>query len=70
MAALHGDEFAVRIALTNGLTQRQVASDFGVDHTPPRSSTTKLETIRPSSLPGINAVPGNGSNIAQKPDSG
>ena len=33
MAATHGDEFkrdAVRIALTSGLTRRQVASDLGV----------------------------------------
>ena len=33
MAATHSDEFkrdAVRIALTSGLTQRQVASDLGV----------------------------------------
>ena len=33
MAATHGDEFerdAVRIALTSGLTRRQVASDPGV----------------------------------------
>jgi hypothetical protein len=27
------------------------------DHTPPPSSTTKRETLRPSPLPGINAVP-------------
>lgn len=33
MAALHTDEFrreAVRIALTSGLTRRQLASDLGV----------------------------------------
>jgi len=33
MAAIHSDEFkrdAVRIALTSGLTRRQVASDLGV----------------------------------------
>ncbi len=33
MAALHRDEFkrdAVRIALTSGLTRRQVASDLGI----------------------------------------
>ena len=32
MAAIHSDAFkrdAVRIALTSGLTRRQVASDFG-----------------------------------------
>ena len=35
MAAIHGDEVkcdAVRIALTSGLTRRQVASDFEVGH--------------------------------------
>ena len=35
MAAIHSDEFkrdAVRIALTSGLTRRQVASDLGVGH--------------------------------------
>ena len=33
MAAIHSDEFkrdAVRIALTSGLTRRQVASDLGI----------------------------------------
>ena len=33
MAAIHGDAFkrdAVRIALTSGLTRRQVASDLGI----------------------------------------
>lgn len=33
MARKHNEEFkqeAVRIALTSGLTQRQVASDFGI----------------------------------------
>ncbi len=33
MAAIHSEEFerdAVRIALTNGLTRRQVASDLGI----------------------------------------
>ena len=35
MAAIHSDEFkrdAVRIALTSGLTRRQVASDLGFGH--------------------------------------
>ena len=35
MAAIHSDEFkrdAVRIALTSGLTRRQVASDLGIGH--------------------------------------
>jgi transposase len=35
MAAIHSDEFkrdAVRIALTSGLTRRQVAADLGVGH--------------------------------------
>lgn len=37
MAATHREEFkrdAVRIALTSGLTKRQVASDFGVGLSP------------------------------------
>ena len=37
MAAIHSDEFkrdAVRIALTSGLTRRQVASDLGVGLSP------------------------------------
>ena len=48
----------------------QVKSKDEGDHTPPRSSTTKRETIRPSPLPGINAVPGNGPIIAQEPGYG
>ena len=35
MAAIHSDEFkrdTVRIALTSGLTRRQVASDLGIGH--------------------------------------
>lgn len=40
------------------------------DLTPPGSITTKRETIRPSPLPDINAVLGNGSCIAQEPRSG
>ena len=40
------------------------------DLTPPRSIMTKRETIRPSLLPDINVVLGNGPCIAQEPGSG
>jgi hypothetical protein len=40
------------------------------DLTPPRSTPTKRETIRPSSSPGINTVPDDGSCIAQEPRTG
>jgi hypothetical protein len=47
----------------------QVSKKDEGDHTPPRSIMTKRETIRPSPSPGINAVPGDGSCIAQEPHS-
>ena len=40
------------------------------DLTPPRSIMTKRKTIRPSPLPDINVVLGNGPCIAQEPGSG
>ena len=46
-----------------------VRKDEG-DLTPPRSIMTERETIRPSPSPGINAVPDDGSCIAQEPRSG
>jgi hypothetical protein len=48
----------------------QVIRKDECDLTPPRSITTKWETIRPAPLPDINAVLGNGPCIAQEPRSG
>lgn len=51
MAALHTDEFrreAVRIALTSGLTRRQVATDLGVG----LSTLSKwIQCSRPADMP-------------------
>lgn len=56
MAALHTDAFrreAVRIALTSGLTRRQVASDLGVG----LSTLSKwIQRSRPRDMPPANDI--------------
>ena len=54
MAATHSDEFkrdAVRIALTSGLTRRQVASDLGI------GLSTLATCRRRGGRPTMSAVP-------------
>ncbi len=56
MAALHTDDFrreAVRIALTSGLTRRQVATDLGVG----LSTLSKwIQRSRPADMPPTNDI--------------
>ena len=56
MAALHTDDFrreAVRIALTSGLTRRQVATDLGVG----LSTLSKwIQRSRPADMPPANDI--------------
>ena len=59
MAATHGDEFkrdAVRIALTSGLTRRQVASDLGVGLSTLGKWIGVVAEVRPRRIHGGNPV--------------
>lgn len=63
MASLHTDDFrreAVRIALTSGLTRRQVASDLGIG----LSTLSKwIQRSRPEDMP-----PANDMDLAKEND--